>query len=335
MSTILSEIFPDKKIIITHGQLNWNELEDRIIAFKRKEYDILLSSTVIENGIDFPNVNSIIINDAYKFWISQLHQLRWRVWRSDKHWYCYLLFKKDKIGEDWIKRLQTMVEYSHLWAWFELAIKDLEIRWWWDILWVRQSWTASDIWINVFLKMLEEKIEELKLKSVDFKDEKITKKIETTIDLNVWAYLDDAFFNSELDKINFYREIESISDLEDLENLVGDFIEINWSLNKENQNLFNLLKLKITSSKFKITSIKRAWVSFEINFEKDISTQDLKDFLDVDKNAVFIVNDLTKLKTPARNFKNDEEFLNYLLEIFKPKKLTIKDWRKIVKLTKN
>ena len=335
MSTILSEIFPDKKIIITHGQLNWNELEDRIIAFKRKEYDILLSSTVIENGIDFPNVNSIIINDAYKFWISQLHQLRWRVWRSDKHWYCYLLFKKDKIGEDWIKRLQTMVEYSHLWAWFELAIKDLEIRWWWDILWVRQSWTASDIWINVFLKMLEEKIEELKLKSVDFKDEKITKKIETTIDLNVWAYLDDAFFNSELDKINFYREIESISDLEDLENLVGDFIEINWSLNKENQNLFNLLKLKITSSKFKITSIKRAWVSFEINFEKDISTQDLKDFLDVDKNAVFIVNDLTKLKTPARNFKNDEEFLNYLLEIFKPKKITIKDWRKIVKLTKN
>ncbi|MCP4523262.1 MAG: DEAD/DEAH box helicase, partial [Candidatus Gracilibacteria bacterium] len=96
----LGIIFPTKKIIIAHGQLAGDQLEKRIIAFKKKEYDILLATTVIENGIDFPNVNTIFINDAYNFGISQIHQLRGRVGRSDKQGYCYLLFQKDKIKED-------------------------------------------------------------------------------------------------------------------------------------------------------------------------------------------------------------------------------------------
>lgn len=337
MWKLLQEIFPEKKVIITHGQLAGHELEDRILAFKRKEYDILLSSTVIENWIDFPNVNTIIINDAYKFGISQLHQLRWRVWRSDKVWYCYLLFKKEKLKDDAIKRLQTMVEYSHLWAWFELAIRDLEIRWWWDILWLRQSWTATEIWINVFLKMLEEKIQELK-SAKDLQDwvkNENIKKIDTTIDLNIWAYLDDVFFDSELDKINFYREIESINDENELNDLIDDFIEINWELSQENKNLFDILKLRIISSKYKIKSIKRSWVSFEINFSSDLNVDELRKFLDLDYDSIFILNDLTKIKTPARNFKNDKEFLDYLLKIMEKKKIKIANWRKIVKLTKN
>jgi transcription-repair coupling factor (superfamily II helicase) len=161
IKTILQNIFPDKRIIITHGQLPWIELEKRIIAFKNKKYDILLSTTVIENWIDFSNVNTIIINNAEQFGLSQIHQLRWRVGRSDKKWYCHLLYKQETIKPETAKRLKMLAEYSYVWAGFELAMKDLEIRWGWDLLGFRQSGQSTSIWINLYLKIIEEKIEEL------------------------------------------------------------------------------------------------------------------------------------------------------------------------------
>lgn len=333
MQKYLLTLFPNKKVIITHWQLPWRELEERILDFKQRKYDILLSSTVIENWIDFSNVNTIIINDAYRFGISQIYQLRWRVWRWDKIWYCYLLFKQDKLKEDAAKRLTTMVEYSHLWAWFELSMRDLEIRGWGDILWIKQSWISSEVWINTYLKMLEEKVEELKMnfipnrENLEDKDKlkNIWKKIETSIDLNISAFLEDDFFSWDLDKLNFYREIESISSIEDLESLKEDFSNYSQSMSKETSNLFKILEVKLTSWKYKIKSIKRSWVSYEITFDSSIIVEDFKKFLDLDTKVKFIVQSLTNLKTPCRNFNSDEDFLNYLYEIMiSPKKKKIK-----------
>lgn len=320
----LQDIFPDKKIIITHGQLPWHELENRILAFKRKEFDILLSSTVIENWIDFPNVNTIIINDAYRFGISQIHQLRWRVWRSDKLWYCYLLFKKEKLKEEAAKRLSTIVEYSHLWAWFELAVKDLEIRWWWDILGIRQSWLSWEIWINLYLKMLEEKVEELKLSPPAHSSlppqlrgtQGESKKIDTSIELNIEAFLNSELFENDLDKLNFYKEIESINSLEELEDLKKDFESGQNVFSKSEENLFKIMEVRIKASDYKIKSIKRVWVSYEINFVEDLKIEELKKFLSLDEKVYFIVNSLNKLKCSCQKFWSDEEFLNYLHEIF-------------------
>lgn len=336
----LQEIFPKKKIIITHGQLPGHELEDRILAFKRKEYDILLSSTVIENWIDFPNVNTIIINDAYKFGISQIHQLRWRVWRSDKVGYCYLLFKQDKLKEDAAKRLSTIVEYSHLWAGFELAVKDLEIRWWWDILGIKQSWMSSEIWVNLYIKMLEEKVEELKMSSplTPLLEERGTPspsgeglgmriKIETSLELNIEAYLSNDLFENDLDKLNFYKEIESINSLEELNDLRQDFEKWENTLSKSEENLFKILEVRIKASDYKIKSIKRLWVSYEINFVENITIEELKKFLSLDEKVYFIVNSLNKLKCSCQKFRDDEEFLNYLHTIFfgeKKKKIKLK-----------
>jgi len=110
----LHSIFPHKKIVVTHGRLDGNELEERILDFKHKKYDILLSTTVIENGIDFSNVNTIFINEAQNFGISQIHQLRGRVGRSEKKGYSYLLYKKEHLDSEAAKRLRTMSEYSYL-----------------------------------------------------------------------------------------------------------------------------------------------------------------------------------------------------------------------------
>lgn len=318
----LAKIFPWKKIIIAHGQLPWDQLEKRILAFKKKEYDILLATTVIENGIDFSNVNTIFINDAYNFWISQIHQLRWRVWRSNKQWYCYLLFNRDKIKDDAAKRLKTIVDYSHLWAGFELAIKDLEIRWWWDILGIKQSGQQAEIWINLYLEMLENKIEELKrtgpedIKNTSPSNWIPHKRINTSVDLQIWAFIDNDFFDSELDKINFYREIESLEDIQDLENIISDFKEINPNISQETQNFFDLLEIKLKAPNYKITSIRKLWINYQIDFVEDIKLDELKWFLKLDNEVKFEVNKLHRLRASVKKFKNEYDFLQYIKTLF-------------------
>lgn len=310
IKSMLSELMPDKKIIITHWRLTWDELEDRIIDFKNKKYDILLSTTVIENWIDFSNVNTIFINNCENFWLSQIHQLRGRVGRSDRQWYCHLLYKKDNIDKDAAKRLKTIVDYSFLWAWFEIAMRDLEIRWWWDILGIRQSWQKSDLSVNIFLELLEKKIFELKNAKENIKI------IDTLVDLNIECFINDSYFNSETDKINFYKEIESIDNENDLNLLIEDFRNVNWVIKKEEQNLFDIVKLRIEASKYKIVSIKKVWINYQIDFDKDINADDLKRFLELDKEVKFFVVSIDKLRTSTKNFEKDEIFLQYMLNLF-------------------
>ncbi len=319
---IIKDLFPDKKIIITHWSLPWIELEKRIIDFKNRQYDLLLSTTVIENGIDFSNVNTIIINKAESFWLSTIHQLRWRVWRSDKKWYCILLYKKEKLEKHQVDKLKTIVEYSYLWAWYEIAMKDLEIRWWWDILWIKQSGHAIQIWVNLFLKMVEEKINALKYLSnnkidKDKEDMDTVSTINTKIDLNIECFLEDDFFMSEMDKINFYREIECINNIKDIDNIILDFRNQNWELNKSANNFFDLLRLKIISWKYKIISIKRLWLNYQIDFDSSIWVEDLKRFLNLDKEVIFTVINVNRLRANSKKFNsNDALFLDYMLKLF-------------------
>ncbi len=311
----LTALFPKKKIIITHGQLPGEELENRILDFKNKKYDILLSTTVIENGIDFSNVNTIFINECQQFWISQIHQLRWRVWRSQRQWYCYLLYKKEQLDETAAKRIQTIVDYSYLWAGFELAMKDLEIRWGWDILGVRQSGQAKEIWVSLFLKMLEEKISELKEGE---KPPKKKYKENCKIDLMISASISSEHFLSETDKLNFYREIETIESIEDLEYVKNSFLE-NKDLSRddnESENLFSILECQIYAKQFMITHIKKVWINYELIFHKDAGVEKLKEFLILDRLVSFVVTSAQKLRCPAKGFAKDILFIEYLLQLF-------------------
>ena len=339
IKTVLKNIFPEKKIIITHGQLPWNELEKRIIDFKNKKYDILLSTTVIENWIDFSNVNTIIINNAEQFWLSQIHQLRWRVWRSDKKWYCHLLYKQENIKPETAKRLKTIVEHSYVWAWFELAMKDLEIRGWWDLLGFRQSGQSSSIWINLYLKIIEEKILELQENNplLTYSTDKeatnnlLKNRIETKIDIDIPVFIPDNFFGSELDKINFYREIELISDLDELGEIKKDLYSNNSEIEQSTSNLFNLLELKLLSGKYLITNIKKIWINFQIDFHKNLKLEELKKFLDLDKQVKFKVISAIRLRSEVKNFANNKNFIEYMLSLFKRSNLNNKiklKWKK-------
>lgn len=327
----LQGLFPKKKIIITHGQLEWEELENRIIDFKNKKYDILLSTTVIENGIDFSNVNTIFINECQSFWISQIHQLRWRVGRSNKQWYCYLLYRREHLDGEAAKRIQTIVDYSYLWAGFELAMKDLEIRWWWDILGVRQSGQSKEIWVSLFLKMLEEKIEELKNEQTQSKDsQKKEVKIKTVIDLMITALIPDSYFLNETDKLNFYREIEFIENISDLEYLKNSFFENNkQDIPPEAENLFSLIEAGLRAKDFNITHIKKLWINYQIDFHETTTLDELKAFLSLDNEVKFHVVDVTRIRCETKGFANDQLFIQYLLQLMQGS-----IWNKRIKLVK-
>ncbi|EKE27620.1 MAG: hypothetical protein ACD_3C00186G0002, partial [uncultured bacterium (gcode 4)] len=296
------------RITITHGQMNWLEVENRIIGFKNQKYDILLSTTVIENGVNFFNANTIIIDDADTFWLWQLHQLRWRVGRWATEWYCYLVYRKENVADDAKKRLITIVNNTHLWAWFEIAMRDLEIRWAWDILWIKQSWKSKETWISLYLKLLEEKVEELKtwLKHVN---------LNCQIELNISYYISEDFFSSEADKLHFFRNIESIETLEDLDFAYKTFMEWNDKLPQEFENLFSLLKSRIMLSAYWVNSLKKVWQSYIFEFDKNTSVEKIREFLDVfDKWKDFALITVHKIKAETKLFKSDLDFLKTILK---------------------
>jgi transcription-repair coupling factor (superfamily II helicase) len=165
----------------------------------------------------------------------------------------------------------------------------------------------------LYLKLIEEKILELKNNDKKWQEN----KIETKIDLNINIFIEDEFFNSELDKINFYREIEYIKDFDDLENLKKE-------INKKSiwlENLLKLIELKLFAKKYFIKEIKKVWINYIINFydfkDKNKDLEKIKNFLELDKEVKFVIKDLNSLKTSTKNFANNEIFLNYMLDLFK------------------
>jgi transcription-repair coupling factor (superfamily II helicase) len=299
-------IWKSAKITITHGQMNWLEVEDRIISFKNWKYNILLSTTVIENWVNFFNANTIIIDDADTFWLSQLHQLRWRVWRWWTEWFCHLIYRKELLADDAKKRLVTIVNNTHLWAWFEIAMRDLEIRWAGDILWIKQSWKSKETWISLYLRLLENKIEELKTG-------KKHETINCQIELWVSYYIPEDFFSSEADKIHFFRNIESIETLEDLDFAHKTFIEWNDSIPEEFENLFLILKIRIILSHYWVRSLKKTWQSYIFEIDKETRWEKIREFLDkFDVNKDFVLITIHKIKVETKFFKNDQWFLKFL-----------------------
>lgn len=292
------------KIVIVNWQMNWIEVEDRIIDFKNGKYNILLSTTVIENWVNFINANTIIINDADTFWLSQLHQLRWRVGRWNTEGNCYLVYRKENLADDAKKRLITIVNNTHLGAGFEIAMRDLEIRWAGDILWIKQSGKSKDTWLSLYLKLLEDKIEELKTWVK-------LPWINCSIELGISYYISDDFFASESDKLHFFRNIESIETLEDLDFTHKTFIEWNDKVPEELENLFKILRVRIILSKYSVTSLKKIWQSYVFEFDKNTWVAKIREFLDLfDKTWDFVLVTVHKIKVETKIRSNDLDFLS-------------------------
>lgn len=249
----LRGLVPEARFGVAHGKLLSKELEERIMDFKDHKFDVLVSSTIIENGIDLSNANTLIVNNAEKFGLAQLYQLRGRVGRSKTQAYAYLLYHAQRLRLDAKKRLRAIVEASELGSGFQIAMKDLEIRGAGDILGVNQHGVINVVGVSHFIRMLNKTVEDLQLGKVS---EEIEQEPEVSIELPLTSFIPDDYIANSKEKINIYQRMAGADSLEYLEEMKEDVIEDFGKLPREVVNLFRVIELKILAKKAGLLVVK-------------------------------------------------------------------------------
>lgn len=269
MQSALSKIVPEAKIVVGHGQMNEKELEDVILDFVAGNGDILLCTTIIETGIDMPNVNTLIVYDADKMGLSQLYQLRGRVGRSNRLAYSYFTYRKDKIlNEIAEKRLKAIKEFTEFGSGFKIAIRDLEIRGAGNLLGKQQHGHMAAVGYDMYCKLLEESVHELK-------GEKVEEYNETSIELSVNAYIPDTYIQDEVLKIEIYKKIASIENDDDKMDIEDEIIDRFGDIPGPVVNLINIAYLKSKAKKLSISDIKQEGKEVLLYFRN-------KDYINID-----------------------------------------------------
>ncbi|WP_459251434.1 transcription-repair coupling factor [Apibacter sp.] len=259
LAGMIKRLVPMARIAIGHGQMEGKKLEKIMIDYMEGNYDVLISTTIIESGLDVPNANTIFINDAQKFGLADLHQMRGRVGRSNRKAFCYLITPPlDVITSEARKRLQAIEQFSDLGSGFNIAMKDLEIRGAGDLLGAEQSGFFAEIGFEAYQQILNEAIEELK--EDEFSDlfvEENEKKdfvSEVQIDTDFELLIPDQYINKVEERFSLYQKLSEIKNEDELINFKNELIDRFGKLPKQTQELLKSVKLK--------------WISKSLGFEK-------------------------------------------------------------------
>ena len=267
----LSELVPEAKIGVAHGQMQEHMLEEVMVKFLSKEYNVLLTTTIIESGIDIPSANTIIINDADRFGLAELYQLRGRVGRSDEQAYAYLLVREGRIlTEESRQRLQAIQEFTELGSGFRIAARDLEIRGAGNLLGQEQSGQIAAIGFELYLKMIDELVGELK--GVEVK-----KEIEPTLHFQISAYIPDHYIPDAYQRLAIYKRLSSCEDLPEIESIRLELEDRYGSPPEAVGYLLQVIQLKKMAKKAGILKIeeKDRTVSFVLDESASVSENDL------------------------------------------------------------
>ena len=248
----LQKLVPNARIAIGHGQLSEKQLEDVIIGFDNHDYDILLCTTIIENGIDIPNANTMIIHEADKLGLAQLYQLRGRVGRSDKQAYCYCFYKKSKeLSHEASERLKAIKEFTTLGSGYRIAMRDVEIRGVGNILGTKQHGHMVNVGFDTYCQLLEETVNELK-------GEAIKANKPTIVDINITAYIPDEWVGSGEQKMIEYKRLSDVKNEVELDYIVSEWKDRFSRIPDEVENLIKLIKLRLIATECGITIIREA-----------------------------------------------------------------------------
>ena len=257
----ISSTVPNAKVAIGHGQMDKNELEDVMLRFMNKEFNVLICTTIIETGIDIPNANTMIVEDADKFGLAQLYQIRGRVGRSERGAYAYLLYKKDKsIQDDALKRLKAIKEFTELGSGYKIAMRDLSIRGSGDILGGKQAGFIDDIGFEMYMKILQDAINVRMHKNE--KPEEEVKNLNVSVD----GYIPDDYVESDYEKLELYQRLDKAKTMSELNSLKAEFDDYYGNLPEAILTLIEKRKLEILSHYSIIEDIKDSGKQLEIIF---------------------------------------------------------------------
>ena len=259
----LEKLVPEAIIETAHGQMSSHELEDIMHRFIHGGVQVLVSTTIIENGIDIPNVNTILIDRADMYGISQLYQLRGRVGRADRRAYAYLLYPENRaLSEIAMKRLQIISDYTDLGSGFKIALKDLEVRGAGNLLGRQQHGDILSVGFDMYIKLLDEAIRDL---SEDGEEEPPP---EVYLELDYSGFIPDSYIQESTEKMEIYKRIASITTEEELNRVHGELEDRFGPLPDEVSSLLSLAELRILSGKLFISSIKERKGTLEVEFAK-------------------------------------------------------------------
>ena len=243
---ILQRLVPDMRICVAHGKMESKELENRILDFMRGDYDMLLCTTIIENGLDIPNANTIIINQAQNIGLSDLHQLRGRVGRSDRKGFCYLIVPPMvTITEDARRRLRAIEEFSDLGSGFNIAMQDLDIRGAGNLLGAEQSGFIMDMVYETYQKILSEAMEELGVETgMTAAKTSGSFMVESTIETDQVALIPDSYIDITAEKIRIYKQLDGMTSEKEMELVKERLTDRFGKMPQEVINLFSVVKIK-------------------------------------------------------------------------------------------
>ena len=260
---LIQRLVPDARVITGHGQMDGKQMETNLLDFMEGKYDVLVSTTIVESGVDVPNANTIFINDAQRFGMADLHQMRGRVGRSNRKAFCYLITPPfDMMTSDARKRLEAIEQFSDLGSGFQIAMKDLEIRGAGDLLGAEQSGFINEMGFETYQKMMQEALEELKddenFENL-FENEEDRNKLfkstkEVNIDTDLELMLPDDYVSSTEERLSLYQKLADIQSAKELEQFENELIDRFGTLPDEAINLLKSVELK--------------WLAAEIGFDK-------------------------------------------------------------------
>ena len=296
----ISRLVPEARVAYAHGQMTGNEIENIMEEFIEGNTDILVCTTILESGIDIPNANTIIVENADRMGLAQLYQIRGRVGRSDRQGYAYITYKRDKLlSEIADKRLKAIKEFTEFGSGFKIAMRDLEIRGAGSLLGEIQHGHLEQVGYDTYCNLLDEVVREIQ-------GEKVEPEIDVQIDLDATCYIPDTYISDSSQKIEIYQDIALCKNEEDIQNVIDEMIDRFGNMPKEIENLIEIARIKILCKKLNISKVqgRRSFVLFM--FEPGELSIDINELVKKYKNRIKFTQGIKPQITLA---------LNNLLEI--------------------
>ena len=246
----ISNLVPEAKVAYAHGQMTGKEIENIMEEFVEGKTNVLVCTTILESGIDIPNANTIIVENADRMGLAQLYQIRGRVGRSDRQGYAYITYKKDKLlSEVADKRLKAIKEFTEFGSGFKIAMRDLEIRGAGSLLGEIQSGHLEQVGYDTYCNLLDEVVKEMQ-------GQEIKPEIDVQIDLDATCFIPDEYISDSSQKIEIYQDIALCKNEEDIQNVIDEMIDRFGNMPKEIENLLEIARIKILCKKLNISKVQ-------------------------------------------------------------------------------
>ncbi len=313
----LNELVPDARMDFAHGQMTKTELEDKMQDFIDHKFDVLVCTTIIETGIDIPNVNTLIIMDADHFGLSQLYQIRGRIGRSDKIGYAYLMYDSHKeLNEIAVKRLNTIKEFTELGSGFKIAMRDLSIRGAGDILGSEQSGFIDTIGIELYLKMLKDAVDKIKGKYVE---EEVDENLDNRSLIDVDTHIDDNYIKDDDLKIEIHKKINEVNSMEKLNEVKAELENRFGKISYELEVYMYEEWFEKLANKLEIRKVKQTKTMIDLELSEDISKRVQGEELfmlsyEISRNFKLSFKD-NKIHIILELVNLDKHFLLYIIEL--------------------